>query len=359
LLSKNFEQHLTHLEMVFERFRKAKLHMNGRKCKFAVNEVRYLGHILSAAGVSVDRQKTEIITSWPKPKNAKQVKSFLGVANYYRRFLERFSQRSAPLRELTAKDKLFVWGDRQEKAFEDLKSALSSPPILKFPDTNRDYYLETDASGDGISFILGQTDDKGRKYVVSYGGRGLRPCERKYPITQLECLALLTGVRENHVYLASRPFSVYTDHISLKYLESLKVSANNRLARWALALQPYKFTVNYKESRKLTAADGISRPFPEPTVSDNDEILSEDSYIAAIQDDVFVDRTDDVVAKTKWTTIQFQYDDDEVKLLDETGQMITQLQILQQDRIYRRYKIYRIRYKIDVTGYTDVTTSMS
>ena len=93
--------------------------------------------------------------------------------------------------------------------------------------------METDASGDGISFILGQTDDKGRKYVVSYGGRGLRPCERKYPITQLECLALLTGVRENHVYLASRPFSVYTDHISLKYLESLKVSANNRLARWA------------------------------------------------------------------------------------------------------------------------------
>ena len=90
-------------------------------------------------------------------------------------------------------------GGRQEKAFEDLKSALSSPPILKFPDTNRDYYLETDASGDGISFILGQTDDKGRKYVVSYGGRGLRPCERKYPITQLECLALLTGVRENHL----------------------------------------------------------------------------------------------------------------------------------------------------------------
>ena len=114
LLSKNFEQHLTHLEMVFERFRKAKLHMNGKKCKFDVNEVRYLGHILSAAGVSVDRQKTEIITSWPKPKNAKQVKSFLGVANYYRRFLERYSQRSAPLRELTAKDKLCLGGQTRK-----------------------------------------------------------------------------------------------------------------------------------------------------------------------------------------------------------------------------------------------------
>ena len=110
--------------------------------------------------------------------------------------------------------------------------------------------------------------------------------------------------------------------VGQKYLESLKVSANNRLARWALALQPYKFTVNYKEGRKLTAADGISRrPFPEPTVSDNDEILSEDSYIAAIQDDIFMDKIDDVVAKTKWTTIHFEYDDDEVKSLDETGQM--------------------------------------
>ena len=91
-------------------------------------------------------------------------------------------------------------------------------------------FLETDASIQGISYILGQRDDEGRKYVISYGGRGLHLCERRWPVTQLECLALLTGIKVYHVYLAGRPFSVYTDHLSLKYLQSLKVSANNRLA---------------------------------------------------------------------------------------------------------------------------------
>jgi len=104
--------------------------MNGKKCNFALKQVKYLGHILSAEGVTADPGKTEVITNWPRPKNAKQVKSFLGVTSYYKRFLERYSQRSAALRELTAKDKPYNWGDEQENAFNDLKTALSKPPIL-------------------------------------------------------------------------------------------------------------------------------------------------------------------------------------------------------------------------------------
>jgi len=170
ILSKNFEQHLTHLEMVFHKFRQANLRMNGMKCNFAVEQVKYLGHILSAEGMAVDPGKTEIITNWPRPKTARHVKSFLGVSNYCRRFIEQYSHRSAALRVLTAKDKPFTWGEKQEEAFNDLKTALSSPPILKYPDTNRDFYLETDASGEGISLLVGQTDEEGRKYVVNYGG---------------------------------------------------------------------------------------------------------------------------------------------------------------------------------------------
>jgi len=323
----NFEQHLSHLKMVFDKFRPANLRMNGKKCNFAVEQVKYLGHILSADGVTADPSKTDIITNWPRPKNAKQVKSFLGVTNYYRRFLARYSQRSAALRELTAKDKPFDWGDKQEDAFNDLKTALSRPPILRYPDTNRDFYLETDASGKGVSFLLGQSDEEGNKYVVSYGGRGLRPCERKWPITQLECLALLTGIRENHIYLASRPFTVYTDYISLKYLETLKVSANYRLARWAFALQPYKFVINYKEGKKLTAADGISRrPFAEPTSGDIDEVLAEDSYIAAVGEDVVLtDETacDASATPRRWTEIHFEYEADEelMKLREHSAEI--------------------------------------
>ena len=110
--------------------------------------------------------------------------------------------------------------------------------------------------------------------VISYGGHGLRRCEKKWPVTQLECLSLLTGIREYHVYLAAAPFVVYTDHVSLKYLQSLKLSAHNRLARWALALQRYNFTVEHVEGRKLTAADGLSRrPYEEPDTLEDDEEL--------------------------------------------------------------------------------------
>ena len=125
LLSRNFNEHMRHLQMVFDKFRQAKLRMNGKKCKFAVTQVKYLGHILSGSGVAVDPSKFDLITNWPTPKSAKQIKSFLGVANYYRRFVQSFAQRSAPLRELTAKDKPFVWGKEQQKSFDDLKQVLT------------------------------------------------------------------------------------------------------------------------------------------------------------------------------------------------------------------------------------------
>ena len=242
--------------MLFRKFRDANLRMNGKKCNFARDEVKYINHILSAEGVQIDPSKTDVISSWPRPKTPKQIRSFLGMTNYYKKFIDRYAQRSAPLRDLLSKEVPFEWGEAQEKSFQDLKTALLSPPILRFPDSSRPYFLQTDASIDGISYILGQSDDQGRKYVISYGGRGLRPCEKKWPITQLECLSLLTGIREYHVYLAAAPFVVYTDHVSLKYLETLKISAHNRLARWALALQHYKFTVEHIPGRKLTAADG-------------------------------------------------------------------------------------------------------
>jgi len=319
LLSRNFNEHMRHLQMVFDKFRQAKLRMNGKKCKFAVTQVKYLGHILSGSGVAVDPSKFDLITKWPTPKSAKQVKSFLGLGNYYRRFVPSFAQRSAPLRELTAKDKPFVWGEEQQKSFDDLKQVLTNPPILRFPDNNREYFLETDASIQGISYILGQKDDEGRKYVISYGGRGLRPCERKWSVSEIECLALLTGIREYHVYLAGKPFSVFTDHLSLKYLQSLKISANNRLARWALALQPYTFVINYKEGKSLTAADGLSRrPYDEPIGSEDDEELAEDSFIAHISPDLFEPsiRTKEKINRRHWkqllSSVEERQDDDDV-----------------------------------------------
>ena len=138
ILSRNFNEHLCHLSMLFQKFRQSNLRMNGKKCKFAVDQVKYLGHILSGSGVAVDSSKFNLISGWPTPKTSKQVKSFLGVASYYRRFIARFSQISAPLRELIAKDKAFIWGKEQQDAFDELKNKLCNPPILRFPDRQRD-----------------------------------------------------------------------------------------------------------------------------------------------------------------------------------------------------------------------------
>ena len=126
-------------------------------------------------------------------------------------------------------------GRGARKIFSRFETSFVVTPVLRFPDVSRPFHLQCDASLGGLSYVLGQTDEEGRKYVVSYGGRGLRLCEKKWPITQLECLSLLTGIREYHVYLAAAPFIVYMDHVSLKFLQSLKLSAHNRLARWALA----------------------------------------------------------------------------------------------------------------------------
>ena len=154
--------------MLFQKFRDANLRMNGSKCSFAQDEVKYIGHILSKDGIRIDPSKTGVISSWSRPKTAKQVRSYLGMANFYRRFIHRYSQWSAPLRALLSKNIKYEWGQSQESAFQDLKAALLSPPIFRFPDSSNPCYLQTDATLEGISYILGQTDDDGRKYVISY-----------------------------------------------------------------------------------------------------------------------------------------------------------------------------------------------
>ncbi|HSN23100.1 MAG TPA: RNase H-like domain-containing protein, partial [Methylomicrobium sp.] len=160
-----------------------------------------------------------------------------------------------------------------QEAFERLKEALITAPVLALPDFQKGFVLTTDASTTGIAYILGQKDDEGKEHPVWYGGRGLHPNEKKWGITELECLALVEGIKQYHTYLASREFEAVTDHVSLTYLQKMKLAGNNRLTRWALFLQPYKFKITYKKGELLTSADAISRsdnlpPPPEQTEED-------------------------------------------------------------------------------------------
>lgn len=311
IMSEHFELHCRHLQAVFDKFRQANLRLHPGKCVFAVPRIKYLGHVLSKDGLSVDPEKTEVIRSYPRPKTQKHVRSFLGVLGYYRRFIERFSVKSSSLRELLKKDCPFVWEERHEKAFELLKQALISPPVLIYPDLNKTFILTTDASTNGLAYILSQKDGGNREQVVAYGGRGLRGAEVRYTITQLECLAIIEGVKHYHTYLAHKPFQIFTDHVSLRFLQSLKVSAHNRLARWALFLQPYKFTVNYKPGKLMTAADALSRrEYESPVVPTDDEELDDEAFIAQIDANLFeCEPRQPKLPKRQWYSINIEYDD--------------------------------------------------
>ena len=263
VFSRDMKEHLRHLRQVFQCLNKAGLKLKPSKCRFAAVEVKYLGHILSREGIRPNPEKTAIIDSFPTPTDVKQVRSFLGLANYYKRFVKDFSVIAAPLFKLLRKDVSFVWDEACVQAFNIIRNKLVQEPILKFPDMSRPFLLTTDASNTGIGYVLSQKDDTGREPAVAYGGRALRGPETRYSTTEQEYLAIKEGIQAYHPYLADKPFTVYTDHKPLKYAAKFRPDMG-RLGRWALFLQSYNFATEYKAGKTNLNADTLSRvPFPE------------------------------------------------------------------------------------------------
>ena len=257
VFSNSFQEHLQHLELVFEKLKGAGLTLKADKCHFAVEKVLYLGHIITKDGVFVDEKKTEKVSQYPTPKSQTEVRSFLGLCNYYRRFVENFSKLATPLNQLLQKDVKFNWTKECEESFQALKNALVTAPMLKYPDMNAPFILSTDASGTALGYILGQKGPDGKEMVVAYGGRSLKPDERKFTVSEQECLAVVDGIKAYKEYL-TKHFTVITDHQALKWLNSVK-DTSSRLGRWALELQGYDFDIIHKPGRVHMNADALSR----------------------------------------------------------------------------------------------------
>ena len=217
IFSKSFEEHLTHLEEVFRRLRdaNAKLNPDPEKCSFVKQRIVYLGHVVTPEGIFPDPSKVEVVKNFPTPASLKELKSFLGLANYYRRFIKGFSEIASPLNALTRKGVKFFWSESCANAFDRLKRALISAPVLAFPDFEEQFLLNyVDASSTGIGFALSQVQN-GREVVIAFNGRGLNQAERSYSTTEREALALVEGIKRFQPYLHDRKFVVYTDHSSL------------------------------------------------------------------------------------------------------------------------------------------------
>ena len=271
IYSQTYEEHLLRLEAVFKKLREAGLKLSSSKCRFMCTEIKYLGHMISEKGISVDPDKVACVQSWPVPKTVKQVQSFLGFASFYRRFIKNFARIAKPLHEVTLGGEHFQlktktkvkypplkWGPAQQKAFEELKDVCCQTPILGFADYTQPFVLHTDASGDGLGAVLSQ-DQNGVRRVIAFASRGISKTERNYPAHKLEFLALRWAVTEKfHDYLYGNNFSVITDNSPLTYvLKNAKLDATGH--RWVAQLANYNFTVSYGPGSSNHVADALSR----------------------------------------------------------------------------------------------------
>ena len=269
IFSRTFEEHLSHIRQVFDRFRSANLKLKPSKCFFAMPRLKYLGHIVSAEGISADPEKISSVKNYPQPTCLKQLRAFLGLTGYYRRFVKDYARIASPLYGLTQKGVPFIWSQAADDAFTKLRDALVQPPVLGYPDMEKPFRLYTDASDVSVGAVLCQVQDKVER-VIAYAGKSLSGPEKNYGITEKECLALRFGVEHFDCYLRHSQFTAFVDHAALKWLFSLK-NPSGRLARWISFLQSYSFTIEYKPGKAHGNADALSRrPYAETGV-DADE----------------------------------------------------------------------------------------
>jgi len=246
-------KHDEHLYTVLQVLREKELYAKFSKCEFWLREVTFLGHVVSAEGIRVDPRKIEAILEWKPPRSVLEIRSFLGLAGYYRRFVEGFSVMAAPLTKLIRKGVPFVWTEKQQEAFERLKKVLTEAPVLIQPESGKDFTVYSDASHVGLGCVLMQ---EGK--VVAYASRQLKPHEGNYPTHDLELAAVIFALKIWRHYLYGERCIIYTDHKSLKYLLTQK-ELNLRQRRWIELLKDYDCSIEYHPGKANVVADALSR----------------------------------------------------------------------------------------------------
>ncbi|UYV64979.1 hypothetical protein LAZ67_3002638, partial [Cordylochernes scorpioides] len=257
VFSDGFEEHLRRLQLALNCLKKAGLCLNSKKCKFGAKTITVLGHEVSENGIRPDQEKIRAVRDFATPRSLKEVRSFLGLSSYYRRFIPNYAHVAQPLNDHLKKDSAFNWNQEEQNAFEALKSALISEPALGHFDYSSPTEIHTDASNYGIGAVLVQIQ-KGKERAIAYASRTLNKAEKNYSTTERECLAIIWAINKFRPYVFGQPFTIVTDHHSLCWLTNLKDPCG-RLARWALRLQEFDVTVVYKSGRKHQDADCLSR----------------------------------------------------------------------------------------------------
>lgn len=287
IYAKSLQEHTVKFNRLMSRLREANLKLQPDKCEFLRREVGYLGHVIGENGVKPDPGKIVAVENFPTPRNPKNIKQFLGLAGYYRRFIPNFSKVAKPLTDLLKKTATFKWDLPQARSFDALKKALITQPILQFPDFTMEFNLTTDASGHAIGGVLSQ-GPIGKDLPIAYASRVLNPAEQKYSTIEKECLAIVYCISHFRPYLYGRKFKIITDHKPLVWLHSIK-DPTSRLWKWKLKLSEYEYETIHKQGRANANADALSRNPPQTitttttTIHDNDDPAEEAAAVNAIK----------------------------------------------------------------------------
>ena len=260
--SKTWGAHLDQVHTILQKLREAGLTLKPRKCQFAMAYRAYLGHVVGGGEVRPEDYKVQCVRSFPILTVKKQVRAFLGITGYYRKYIPEYATLAAPLMDLTRKTSpnRVLWNEHCDSAFAMLKHHLCSSPVLQNPDFDRPFVLQTDASDRSVGAVLSQVDGAGEEHPVTFYSCKLLPREERYSTIENECLAIKFGMQACKVYLLGRHFTVQTDHRSLEWLNRLKDN-NARFTRWSLELQQYSFDVQHRAGSANANADALSRAF--------------------------------------------------------------------------------------------------
>lgn len=260
IVTQTFEEHLRVLEEVFRRLKDAGITISWEKCQFCRPEMKYLGYVVDRRGLRVDPDKVKAMLELQRPKTVTEVRRVVGSFSWYRRFVPEFSSIISPITALTKKNRKFEWTPECETAFTKIKGLLVAAPILSCPDYSKEFVIITDASGYGIGAVLMQPHEDGDR-PICYLSRSLTKHERLYTTSEREMLALVWAIQKLRPYIEGIPFTVITDHYSLKWLLNLK-DPTGRLGRWSIKLQMYDFKVQHRSGREMALPDMLSRAVP-------------------------------------------------------------------------------------------------
>lgn len=318
VVSQSLEEHIAHLLEVASNLRKAGLTINVGKSHFGLSNVKYLGYVVGHGTLSVDPDKVKAVREYPVPKSARHVKIFLGMSGWYQRFLANYACLTFHLTELLSTKKAFNWNELAQAAFECVKVKLTTAPCLINPNYNKPFIVQCDACRYGTGGLLAQMDENGDERPIAFTSKKLNKAQRNYTVTEQECLAVVRAIQKYRPYIEGQEFKVVTDHASLKWLMRQK-DLSGRLARWAVKLQGYTFTIEHRKGRDNVVADALSRGFDEdecaeidievlPPIDINSDAFDSTEY-QAFRDEILKTDLPDYKVMEKYIYYRVDYED--------------------------------------------------